>query len=67
MHVFKIIRNGQLEEYNEYESIPLDFEHVIAFIPDIPPGPHSDHEHDEINIWNDRLQKLMEIERARSH
>jgi hypothetical protein len=67
MHVFRIIRNGQLEEYNEYESIPLDFEHVIAFIPDIPPGPHSDHEHDEINIWNDRLQKLMEIERARSN
>lgn len=67
MHVFKIIRNGQLEEYNEYESIPLDFEHVIAFIPDIPPGPHSDHEHNEINIWNDRLQKLMEIERARGH
>ena len=66
-HVFQIIRKGRLEEYNNYESIPYDFEHVIAFIPEIPPGPHTDEQHEEIESWNSKLQKLMEIERARSN
>ncbi len=66
-HVFRVSRNGRIEEYNDYNSIPLDFEHVIAFIPEIPPGPHTAEQHEEIESWNDKLQKLMEIERARSN
>jgi hypothetical protein len=63
-HIFRILRKGRLEEYNDYDSIPHDFENVIAFIPEIPPGPHTHEQHLEINSWNDKLQKLMEIERA---
>jgi hypothetical protein len=66
-HVFRVFRNGRVEEYNNYDSIPGDFEHVIAFIPEIPPGPHTHEQHVEIDSWNDKLQKLMEIERARSN
>jgi hypothetical protein len=66
-HVFKILRNGRIEEYNDYNSIPLDFEHVIAFLPEIPLPPHTHAQHEEIETWNDKLQKLMEIERARSN
>ena len=66
-HVFRVLRNGRIEEYNNYHSIPHDFEHVIAFIPEIPPGPHTHDQHVEIEGWNDKLQKLMEIERARSN
>lgn len=68
-HEFVILRNGILETYNKYEDIPEDFEHVIKFLPEIPPGPHTHEQHEEIEIWNDRLQKLMEKERknARSN
>jgi hypothetical protein len=66
-HIFRILRNGRLEEYNNYDSIPHDFENVIAFIPEIPPGPHTHEQHLEIDSWNDKLQKLMEIERARGN
>lgn len=66
-HVFRVLRNGKVEEYNRYDSIPGDFEHVIAFIPEIPPGPHTHEQHVEIESWNERLQRLMEIERARSN
>ena len=65
MHHFVVMRNGQLETYHDFESIPLDFDHVIEFVPEIPPGPHTDAQHEEIEQWNDRLQQLMRIEYAR--
>lgn len=62
-HKFVIKRNGILETYTEYDKIPNDFEHVIEFIPEIPEGPHTEEQHEEIEKWNDKLQALMEIER----
>ena len=40
---------------------------MIAFIPEIPPDPHTEEQHEEIESWNSKFQKLMEIERARSN
>jgi hypothetical protein len=66
-HEFVIIRNGNIETYTDYDAIPLDFEHVIKFLPEIPEPPHTEEQHDEIDQWPARLEKLMEIERARSN
>lgn len=65
--VFKIGKD--LIEYNSFEDIPgnLEFDHVIAFQPDIPPEPHTEADHAELELWNSRLQKFMEEERARSN
>lgn len=65
-HRFVIMRKGKLETFAHYEDIPMDFEHVIEFKPEIPPGPHTDQQHEEIEQWNDRLQQLIRIENARS-
>ena len=67
MAKFQFIVNGELITYDKYEDIPEKFEHVIKFIPDIPEEPHTEEEHDELSLWNERLQKLMEKERARSN
>ena len=67
MAEFQFIINGELVIFDKYEDIPEDFEHVIRFIPDIPPEPHTEDEHAEIALWNIRLQELMEKERARSN
>ena len=66
MAEFQFIVNGELITYDKYENIPEDFEHVIKFLPDVIPEPHTEEEHEEIAQWNTRLQKLMEKERARS-
>jgi hypothetical protein len=58
--------SGQLYEYSRYEDIPLNFDHVIEFCPEIPPGPHTQEQHDEIDAWVPRFERLMEIEHARS-
>ena len=67
MAEFQFIINGELVLYDKYEDIPEDFEHVIRFIPDVPPEPHTEDEHEEMAKWNIRLQELMEKERARSN
>ena len=67
MAEFQFIVNGELVTYDSWENIPEEFEHVIKFIPDIPPETHTEDEHAEIEIWNTRLQQLMEKERARSN
>ena len=68
---FVVKRKGELETYTKYEDIPDDFDHLIKFAPEaLEPegedGNHTEEQHDEIATWNDKLQQLMEIERARS-
>ena len=48
------------------DQIPSEFDHVIEFAPEIPPGPHSDQQHDEIDQWQAKFSRLMEIEYASS-
>ena len=67
MAEFQFIVNGELVTYESWENIPEEFEHVIKFIPDVPPDPHTEDEHAEMEIWNTRLQQLLEKERARSN
>lgn len=65
-HEFVILRKGVLETYNKYEDIPEDFDHIIKFLPDIPDGPHTDEQHEEIDSWNEKLQELLKKERNAS-
>ena len=67
MAEFQFIVNGELVTHDSWENIPEEFEHVIKFIPDVPPDPHTEDEHAEMEIWNTRLQQLLEKERARSN
>ena len=66
MHEFVIMIDVQLQTFNNFEDIPNEFDHVIKFRPEIPEGPHTEEQHQEIEQWNSKLQKLMEIERAGS-
>jgi len=61
-HLFVILKDGILYEYDKYEDIPDSFDNVIKFMPEIPDGPHTHEQHDEIDKWNHRLQELMKRE-----
>jgi len=53
--------------YTDYDDIPNTFEHVIKFIPDWPEPPHTVEDHELMSVFNDKLQELMERERASSN
>ena len=63
--IFKI--DDKLVTITKWEDIPEKFDHVIKFLPDVPPEPHTEEDHEEMAQWNTRLQELMEKERARSN
>jgi hypothetical protein len=54
------MRRDLLEVYDRYEDIPDDLDHVIEFVPVVPPPPHTDQQHEEIHAWRDLFLKLME-------
>ena len=64
MHEFVIKDKGQLVTYTEYEAIPNEFDHVIKFLPEVPPEPHTEEQNEEIEQWNIKLQELMKKERS---
>ena len=64
-YVIKI--NGELITYTDYDDIPNSFDHVISFNPDWPASPHTQEDHDYMAVFNDKLQALMERERASSN
>lgn len=64
--VFVLIVNGELKTFYDYNDIPEDFDHVIKFMPDVPPSPHSHDQHEEMEKWTDLLQQLVAKERAKN-
>jgi hypothetical protein len=67
-HKFVILKNGVLETYHKYEDIPEKFDNLIEFLPEIPDGPHTHEQHEEIETWNEKLHLLLKKEKnARSN
>ena len=62
--IFVLIVNGKVVEYDDYKKIPDNFQHVIKFSPDLPPPPHTEDQHREIEKWNELFLGLVEKEKA---
>jgi len=61
-HQFEILNQGKIIVYSNFDDIPESFENLIRFAPEIPPEPHTEEQHHEIDQWNKRLQILMRRE-----
>ncbi|MGB1197167.1 MAG: hypothetical protein ACPG3W_10855 [Synechococcus sp.] len=55
--VFRVA--GVARTYRHWDEVPIAFEEVIAFQPDIPLPPHTPEQHAEIEAWDARLQELL--------
>tara|TARA_B100002019_G_scaffold63247_1_gene54253 strand:+ start:52 stop:252 length:201 start_codon:yes stop_codon:yes gene_type:complete len=63
MAKFVVRIKDKLHTYSHYEHIPNHFDYLIEFNPDIPEGPHTELEHSEMTLWNNRLKELVKKER----
>ena len=61
-HQFAILIDGKVQVFDNYDDIPEIFENVIRFEPEVPPEPHTEEQHHEIEQWNDKLQQLLRRE-----
>lgn len=56
--VFRV--NGAPRTYYHWHDVPLVFEEVVAFKPNIPMPPHTLEQHVEIGAWEARLRWLLQ-------
>lgn len=61
-HKFVVRINESLLEFSNYDDIPSEFDNLISFEPEVPPEPHTEEQHEEIEAWNDKLKELMKRE-----
>lgn len=61
-HRFIILKDGKKKIYDKYENIPLSFDNLILFSPEIPDGPHTDAQHEEIHQWENKFKELLKRE-----
>lgn len=59
---YKVLNNGKTLTFDHWDNIPEEFDNLIAFQPDIPPGPHTPEEHDEIETLPAKLAEFMKRE-----
>jgi hypothetical protein len=59
---FTILLNGVLTYYSDYDSIPESFDNLIRCEFDYPEGPHTEEEHEAMDVYNELLQELMKRE-----
>lgn len=60
-HRFVILKQGELLTFDDYDQIPNQFEALIEFLPEIPPEPHTHEQHKEIDSWQGKFLRLLEI------
>lgn len=60
---FVIREDKELITYDNYEDIPLEFDNVIKFLPDVPEGTHTEEQHREIEGYCDKLKELLKREK----
>ena len=59
---FDITIDGVVYRYTNYNDIPMVFDNLIRFEPEVIPGPHTEEEHKIMASYNDKLKELMKRE-----
>lgn len=62
-HCFIILKDNELIEYTRYDDIPMEFDNLICYKPEIIPPPHTEEQHKENEVWEYRIKELLARER----
>jgi len=65
--IFHILIDGKVRTYHEYDDIPQVIDNVVAFMPEIPPEPHTHEQHEWIENLPEYMNDLMSRERGIGH
>ena len=59
---YKVLINGKINTYDNWNKLPLSFENLILFNPHWKEGPHSHEDHLYYDTFSDKLDELMKRE-----
>ena len=60
---FTVRIGTELHTYDDTDKIPEKFDYIISFMPEYPPVPHTDEEHEQMGAFMDVLKELQKRER----
>lgn len=59
-----VIRDGvELMEFSNWNDIPNEFDYLIRFEPEVPPPPHTDEQHEELEGIHAKFKEMMQREK----
>ena len=61
-HKFTVRIDKEVLTYDNYDDIPEKFDNLISFVPNLPVGPHTQEQHDEIESWMEKFIALRKRE-----
>lgn len=56
---FIVLVDGKLETYDRFEDIPQVIDNVVKFLPFVPPPPHTDEQHEEMESHSEKFRELL--------
>lgn len=63
-HRFTVYQQDKLITVNHYDLIPQEFDFLVEFLPEIPPEPHTEAQHQEIDSWNEKFFAVLQREKS---
>jgi hypothetical protein len=57
---FKVLIDGELKKYTDYDDIPEKIDNVIQCLFDYPEPPHTDEQHEEMETYIPKMNELLE-------
>ena len=61
--IFVYLKDGKHYETNETQNIPEKIDALIKFVPDYPPSPHSEEDHEYIESFMDVFREIQKREK----
>lgn len=63
---YTVLDGGELRHFTHWDQLPPVFDNLVKFLPTIPPGPHTDEQHEAIEGLVDTFRQFMGRERNAS-
>lgn len=60
---YVVLVDGELMEFGHWDEIPAEVDAIIKFLPDIPPGPHTHEQHEQLDRLTEIFHSFMQRER----
>ena len=51
--------DGKLDSAIHWDDLPEEMDYLVAFVPDYPPEPHTQEQHDAMAGFGDKLKEVM--------
>jgi hypothetical protein len=63
-----LIKDGvNYMEFHDWNDIPMEFDNLIRFEPEVPPPPHTDEQHEELEMVHNVFKEIILRERTRGN